>query len=664
MSLLTVVKASLSFTGKQIFDEIGFQVEPRDRIGLVGPNGSGKTTLLRLIIGEVSLDSGEVRVTKGGRVGYLPQDVQETLSGPLLQSVIESVPGRVQLENELRRADASLKDASRKHDQTRIAKKLAEIHQEINRLELEYPRHAAERILLGLGFVTSDFDRSVSSLSGGWKMRAALASLLYQKPDLLLLDEPTNHLDIPSVHWLEQFLQDFDGAMIIVSHDREFLNRQIHRTISFGPEGMRSYGGDYDFFVKASEEERKTLEANARKQEQKVKEAEKFIERFRAKASKARQAQSKIKLLKKMELVKTRRREKKTRFSFPDVPRSGGVVVSIKGMAKGFDEKPLYKDLNLTVLRGERIAIIGPNGCGKTTLLRMVAGEIEPDEGKISLGHAVSMGYFAQHQSDMLDLQKTVIQEVYQVVPDESIGFVRGVCGAFLFSGQDVDKAIGVLSGGERARVSLAKLLVKPGNLMVMDEPTNHLDISSSEALINALSEYNGTLLFVSHNQSFINRLATKIWDIRGGEIVEYPGNLAEYFYHIARTEEESANGSGQGDTHEEGGGNKASVKKGQDRKKEKRGKAEKRQLIYDTLKPILAEVERLEGRIAEFEVRQKELEKLLADPDIFSHKNRGVPLLSEYKALRKEHDELLLKWEQSQDKLEATRRRLGQADR
>lgn len=664
MSLLTVVKTSLSFTGKQIFNEIGFQVEPRDRIGLVGPNGSGKTTLLRLIIGDITPDSGEVRVAKGGRVGYLPQDVQETLSGPLLQSVIESVPGRVQLENELRRAEASLKDVSSKQDQTRAAKKLAEILQEINMLDLEYPRHAAERILSGLGFVTSDFDRSVSSLSGGWKMRAALASLLYQRPDLLLLDEPTNHLDIPSVHWLEQFLQDFDGAMILVSHDREFLNRQIHRIISFGPEGMRSYSGDYDFFVKASEEERKTLEANSRKQEQKIKQAEKFIERFRAKASKARQAHSKIKLLKKMELVKGFRREKTTHFSFPEVPRSGGVVISIKGMAKGFDEKPLYKGINLTVSRGERIAIIGANGCGKTTLLRMVAGEIEPDEGKISLGYSVSMGYFAQHHSDMLDLRKTVIQEVYKVVPDESIGFVRGVCGAFLFSGQDVDKAIGVLSGGEKARVSLAKLLVKPGNLMVMDEPTNHLDISSSEALINALSKYNGTLLFVSHNQSFIKRLATKIWDIRGGEIVEYPGNLTEYFCHIAGTEDEPANSSSREYTHEERRKNKASVRKAPDRKKEKRKKAEKRQLIYSTLKPLLTEVERLEGRIAEFEVRQKELEKLLADPDIFGDKNRGVPLLSEYKALWEEQDELLLKWEQGQDKLEMTRKKLGAGDR
>jgi ATP-binding cassette subfamily F protein 3 len=664
MSLITVVKASLSFSGKQIFNEIGFQVEPRGRIGLVGPNGSGKTTLLRLIMGEIFPDSGEVIVTKGIRIGYLPQDVQETLSGSLLQSVIESIPGRTELKNKLSRANISLKEASCKHDQTRAAEKLGQIHQKINRLDMEYPRHAAEKILLGLGFMISDFDRLVSSLSGGWKMRAALASLLYQRPDLLLLDEPTNHLDIPSVHWLEQFLQNFGGAMILVSHDRDFLNRQINRIIGFGPEEMRSYNGDYDFYLKAREEERRTLEANARKQELRVKGAEKFIERFRAKASKARQAQSKIKVLKKMELIKTHRKERVTHFSFPNVPRSGSVVVSIKGVSKGFGERPLYKDINLNVIRGGRTAIIGPNGCGKTTLLRMVAGEIEPDEGKISLGHAVCISYFAQHHSDMLCHQKTVIEEVHQVVPDESIGFVRGVCGAFLFSGQDVDKTTGVLSGGERARVSLAKLLVKPGNLMVMDEPTNHLDISSSEALIDALSEYNGTLLFVSHNQSFVNRLATKIWDIEGGEIIEYPGNLDEYFYHIARAKEESANGYSPGISHAKEVGKNASVKKGQDRKKEKKSKAEKRQRIYDTLKPILAEVDRLEGRIAELEVKQKKLEILLAEPDMFSGSNGAVTLIGEYKGLGKKLDELLLKWEQTQDKLETTRRELEVGNR
>jgi len=660
MSLLTVIKASLSFTGKQIFNEIGFQVGAKDRVGLVGPNGSGKTTLFRLIIGDITPDSGGVRLAKRSRVGYLPQDVQETLSGPLLQSVVESVPGRVQLKNELKRADASLKNVSCKPDQIKAAGNLAEILQEINRLDMKYPPHEAGKILSGLGFVTSDFGRPVSSMSGGWKMRAALASLLYQRHDLLLLDEPTNHLDIPAVHWLEQFLQDFDGAIILVSHDREFLNRQIKSIISLGHEGMRSYSGNYDFFVKASDEERKTLEAKSRKQEQRVKQAEKFIERFRAKASKARQAQSKIKLLKKMELVKGHSRIKTTRFSFPEVPRSGRIVVSINNMAKGFNENLLYKDINLTVSTGERVAIIGRNGCGKTTLLKMLAGETEPDEGKISLGHSVSMAYFAQHHSDMLDLQNTVIQEVRKAVPEKSIGFVRGVCGAFLFSGQDVDKSIDVLSGGEKARVSLAKLLVKPGNLMLMDEPTNHLDISSSEALINALSEYNGTLLFVSHNQSFIKNLATKIWDVREGKIIEYPGNLTEYFHHIAVMKNESAGSSAWNYTNEESGKNKILDKKEQDRKKDKRQKAERRQLVYNTLKPLLAEVKRLEGQIAVLELRQKDLEKLFGDPDIFSDKNRSVPLIREHKALREKQDKLLLKWEQNQDKLEITRKELG----
>ncbi len=656
MSLLNVIKVSLSFTGKPIFDEIGFQVEHRDRIGLVGPNGSGKTSLLRLIMGVVSPDSGDVRVAKGVRVGYLAQDVQETLSGPLLQSIFDSAPGRVQVIKELEHAEKSLKGMSSKKEQSRLAERLSEIHQKMSLIDLEYPRHSAEKILLGLGFEESDLSLPVSSLSGGWKMRAALASLLFQRPDLLLLDEPTNHLDIPSVHWIEQFLQDFNGAMILVSHDREFLNRQIRRTISFEPEGMRSYSGNYDFYLKAREEESRTLEARAKKQDQRVREAERFIERFRSKASKARQAQSKIKLLEKMELIKTYQREKITHFSFPEVPRSGRVVVSIKGVSKGFDGKSLYENFTMNVLRGERIAIIGPNGSGKTTLLKMVANEMEPDRGEISLGHGVSMGYFAQHHSDMLDNQKTVIEEVYHAVPDATVGFIRGVCGAFLFSGEDVDKAIGVLSGGEKARVSLAKLLVDPGNLMVMDEPTNHLDISSSEALISALSEYNGTLLFVSHNQSFVNRLATKIWDLKENEVVEYPGNLEEYYRDIDSDEDGFADSSAQ----DKDGAGQMPAKKSQDRKREKRQEAERRQLIYETLKPIRDELERLEVRIDGLETRKGEIEKTLADPDFFSDKNKSVPLLSEYHEAREELDDQLLKWEQNQEKLEAMERKLG----
>lgn len=664
MSLVTIMKVSLNFFERQIFNKIGLQVNPGDRIGLVGRNGSGKTTLLRIIKGEIIPESGEVRIAKRSRIGYLPQDVHEAVSGPLLQSILESIPGRAELENRLKKAEHALRTESNKQNQSKLGEQIAAIHQEINRLDLEFPRHEAEKILLGLGFETADFERPISSLSGGWKMRAALATLLYQKPDLLLLDEPTNHLDIPSVRWLVEFLQNFKGAMILVSHDREFLNKQINRVVSFETEGMRSYKGDYDFYLKAREEEVKSLEARAKNQEQKIRDAKRFIERFRSKATKARQAQSKLKLVQKMELIETFQKEKTIHFSFPEVARSGKEVVFIEGLSKRFGENILYDDLNLRALRGERIAIIGPNGCGKTTLLKVVAGEIEADKGKISLGHKVSVAYFAQHHSDLLNPKKTVVEEVYQVVPNASIGFVRAVCGAFLFSGSDVDKAIGVLSGGERARVSLAKLLVNPGNFMLMDEPTNHLDIESSETLIDALKGYTGTLLFVSHNQSFVNRLATKIWDIRGQGIVEYQGNLNEYYEHLLKTdstfgERDVSNTREPGSSMvREEDGNHSNKNKGA-RKREKRVRAEKRQLIYDTLKPIQDRLEDLEEKISELEARQGEVEKILADPDIFGDKERSVPLLTEYKDIRKELDKLLFKWEKDQDRLESAKMNL-----
>lgn len=657
MSLVTLIRISLNFFERQIFREIGLQVEPGDRIGLVGRNGSGKTTLLRIITGEITPDSGEVRIAKRSRIGYLPQDVHETISGPLLQAVLDSIPGRVELENDLKRAETSLRTKSDEQDQASLGKRIADIHQEINRLEQEFPRHQAEKILAGLGFETADFTRQVSSLSGGWKMRAALSTLLYQKPDLLLLDEPTNHLDIPSVRWLEEFLHNFKGAMILVSHDREFLNRQIRSIVSFETERMRSYNGNYDFYLKAREEEVRSLEAKARNQEQKIRDAQKFIERFRSKATKARQAQSKIKLVKKMDLVETHRKEKTIHFSFPEVARAGKEVVSIEGVSKRFDDNILYENLDLRVLRGEKIAIIGPNGCGKTTLLKLVACEIEPDRGKISLGHEVHFVYFAQHHSDLLNPQKTVVEEVYQVVPHASVGFVRSVCGAFLFSGNDVDKPIAVLSGGERARVSLAKLLVRPGNFMLMDEPTNHLDIESSETLINALAGYSGTLLFVSHNQSFVNRLATKIWDIRGRGIIEYPGNLNEYYDHLVKAEKTSPLLLKREENQN------FPKKKKPDRKKEKRERAEKRQIIYETLKPIQNHLERIEEKIGALESRQKQMEKMLADPDAFGDKEISVPLLTEYKDIREELDRLFTRWEAGNDKLESAKLKLGLRD-
>ncbi len=652
MSLVAAINVSLIFSRRTLFQDIGFQVEPGNRIGLVGPNGSGKTTLLRLLTGEISPHAGEIRVTEGTRVGYLRQDIHETLSGTILQSVVDSIPGRIQLRKEISRIEEAFKGTSQGDTkQEKLAVRLADVHEQMADLNRNYPSHGAEKILSGLGFKPDDFETPVSSLSGGWKMRAALASILYQNPDLLLLDEPTNHLDIPSVHWFEQFLQDYRGALVLVCHDREFLNRQINRVISLEPEGMRSYSGNYDFYVKARDEEQKILEAKAKNQELKVKEARKFIDRFQAKATKARQAQSKLKLLKKMELVQSHQKEKAIRFSFPKVSRSGRIVVNIDGLSKSFGQNTLYENLEMTVLRGERTAIIGPNGAGKTTLLRMLAGEVHPDNGRISLGHGVSMSYYAQHHSEMLDPKKTVIEEVYQVVPHESIGFVRGICGAFLFSGEDVDKPIGVLSGGEKARVCLAKILVKPGNFLVMDEPTNHLDIISSEILIDALTDFQGTLLFVSHNQSFVNRLATKIWDIEDGHVAFFPGRLDEYYEHLTAADTPAVPPE-DGSAAEAKEVQKSPAKTSKSRKELRREKAEKRQIMNAIIGPIQNELSKLEKRISELEKREKELEKILAEPDIVRDKEKYLPLLNEYTAGRDKLKTLMEKWEGKQEEL------------
>jgi ATP-binding cassette, subfamily F, member 3 len=658
MSLVSILNLSVVFVGRELFKNVNFSIEQGQKIGLVGPNGSGKTTILRLVIGDMQPDSGEIRIAKGTRIGYLPQDIYETLSGNLLPFILDSVPSRPRIRQEIERIEQDIKAGHEPEEQARLAAGLAELHQEMIDLDSRHPAHEAEKILLGLGFTPEDFEEPVSSLSGGWKMRAALAGLLYQGPDVLLMDEPTNHLDVPSVHWLEGYLKTFRGAMVLICHDREFLNRQTDRIISFEPEGMRFYNGNYDHYLKAREEEKKNLEARAKNQEQKVKEASRFIERFRAKSSKARQAQSKIKLLKKIELVETHKKQKAIRFSFPEVPRSGREIVSLQELSKAFGDKVLYKDLNLRVTKGERVAIIGPNGAGKTTLLRMVAGELSADRGTINLGHEVSMSYYAQHLSEMLDPNKTVLEEVYQVVPNANPTFVRGVCGAFLFSGADVEKPVAVLSGGEKARVCLAKILVKPGNFMVMDEPTNHLDIISSEILIDALTEFTGTLLFVSHNQSFVNRLATKIWDIQERNILEYPGTLLEYFHHLEVKEEHRDNLSRttKGDDGEVDPGTGA-----QKRKMIRKEKAQRRHLVTSALKPIQDKLKELEERIDGLERRKTELEKILVDPEVFKDKNKGVPLINEYGEIRKKLEDFMARWEHQQGELESAKKEVGE---
>ncbi|HTT72371.1 MAG TPA: ABC-F family ATP-binding cassette domain-containing protein, partial [Anaeromyxobacteraceae bacterium] len=552
MSLVTANGLSLAFGPKVLFAEAGFTVATGDRIGLIGANGSGKSSILRILAGEASADQGTLAWRRGARAGYLPQEVAAPGGGPLLETVLASVPGRGEVEARLAATEAALGEARSPEEQLELSQALADLHAELDHFEERHGRHLAERILGGLGFAQADLDRDLATFSGGWQMRAALAGILLQDPDLLLLDEPTNHLDVPALAWFDGFLRGTRKALLLVSHDREFLNRQIDRVLSLEPEGLRAYAGDYDAYLRQRAEEREQQRSKARRVEARRAELQGFIDRFGAKATKARQAQSRQKMLDRLEEVALYEERATLSFSFAPAPRSGREVLKLEGVSKAFGERAVYRDLSAQVLRGERIAVIGPNGAGKTTLLRLVAGELAPDAGAVKLGHGVLPGYYAQHhvlpergplaapagavldpgRYAALDPRATILEALWSVVPEVGEAFVRSVAGGFLFSGGDVDKPIGVLSGGERARVALARILLLRSNFLLLDEPTNHLDLASSEALIEALKGYAGTMLFVSHNRSFLNGLATRIWEVKDGGLVDQPGNLDDWLYH------------------------------------------------------------------------------------------------------------------------------------
>ncbi|NRD68682.1 ABC-F family ATP-binding cassette domain-containing protein, partial [Corallococcus exiguus] len=500
--------------------------------GLVGANGTGKSSLMKIIAGASLPDGGTVQYSRRARAGYLPQEIAGLPEGTVVEAVMSTVPGRDSLEVRLKDTEAALAGSSDEEEQLELAQTLADLHAELDDFENRYGRHHAERILKGLGFKDADLSKPTQALSGGWRMRAALAGLLLQDPDLLLLDEPTNHLDVPTLAWFDGFLRRSNKAMVLISHDRDFLNRQINRVVSLEMEGVREYAGNYEDYKRQRAEEMVLLQARAEKVEQRRAELQGFIDRFGAKATKAKQAQSRAKMLAKLEKVQVLEERQTMKFRFPEVERSGRDVVLMEDITKRYGALTVYDGLNARLERGQRIAVVGANGAGKTTLLKMVAGELAPDSGKVTLGHNVVVGYYAQHHADKLDRRNTIIEEVRPLAADKPESYVRGVLGAFLFSGDDVEKPIGVLSGGERARVALAKLLLIPSNFLLMDEPTNHLDLDSSEMLIEALKLYGGTLLFVSHNRSFINNLCTHVWEVADGKLTSHAGNLDEYLYH------------------------------------------------------------------------------------------------------------------------------------
>jgi ATP-binding cassette subfamily F protein 3 len=526
--LLRLDAVGRSLGARTLFRDVAFAVYAGDRIGVVGPNGAGKTTLLRIAAGEEAPDGGRVIRGRDVRVGMLRQEIDPRTARSVREEV-SSVLGHLdELEREIARLEAEMARCG--HDGLEVSEDLAHRYDRA-RSGFEFGGGFAraarvERVLGGLGFAEAARGRPLSSFSGGWLMRVELAKLLLSAPDVLLLDEPTNHLDLPSIAWFEETLQEYKGAALIVSHDRTFLRRHATRVAELENARFTVWEGGYDRFLTQKEERRLQLEAEARSQGRKIAETERFIERFRYKASKARQVQSRVKSLAKLERVETAPESRRSmRLRIPAPARAGDVVLRLEGVHKRYGETLVYRGVDFLLRRGDRVALAGPNGAGKSTLLRIAAGALGFDAGTRTLGHNVTVAAYAQHQLETLDASRSVLAELESVAGVEDVPRLRGHLGAFLFSGDDVQKKVSVLSGGEKARLALAKMLLRPANFLVLDEPTNHLDVAACEVLEEALSDYQGTLLFISHDRAFINALATRVVEVRDGVLRDHAGN-------------------------------------------------------------------------------------------------------------------------------------------
>jgi len=521
--------------GKQIlFVDASFQLNPGDKVGLVGPNGAGKTTLFRMITGEESPDDGEVSVPKKLTIGYFRQDVEEMSGRSVIDEAIAG-SGRVgDLHHELEELNNAMADPDRAGEMDKILDRFGHVQEEYEHLGGYALESQAREVLHGLGFADDQIDGDVGALSGGWKMRVAMARVLLGRPDVLLMDEPTNHLDIESIIWLEDFLKTMTSSLLMTSHDRDFMNRIVSKIAEIDGGEITVYSGNYDFY----ERERAIREANkeaayARQQAMLAKE-QRFIDRFKAQAAKAPQVQSRIKALDKIEKLEPPKKRKVVDFDFRQPSRSGEQVAVIEDVHKAYGTRVVYDGLNLTIRRGERWCVMGRNGAGKSTLLKMIAGALQPDTGKVEVGASVKMGYFAQQALDLLNPDLTVWEQIEKDFPHESTGMLRNLLGAFQFSGDDVEKKIRALSGGEKTRLVMARMLLDPPNFLVLDEPTNHLDLATKEMLVKALGDFEGTMLFVSHDRAFLRGLSNRVLELGGESGVDaephaYPGSYVEY---------------------------------------------------------------------------------------------------------------------------------------
>jgi ATPase subunit of ABC transporter with duplicated ATPase domains len=515
--------------GKQlIFVEASFQLNPGEKAGLVGPNGAGKTTLFRMIVGEESPDDGEVSVPKKMTIGYFRQDIEEMSGRSVLDESIAGSGRLGDLHHELEHLQNAMGDPDKADEMDAILERFGHVQEEYSHLGGYELEARAREVLHGLGFEDDRIDGDVGLLSGGWKMRVAMAKVLLGRPDVLLMDEPTNHLDIESIIWLEGFLKSYPGSLLMTSHDREFMNRVITKIVEIDDGELNTYSGNYDFYDRERALRETNREAAYARQQAKLAKEQRFIDRFAAHAAKAAQVQSRVKALDKIEKLEPPKQRRTVRFDFRTPPRSGDDVAMLKGVSKSYGKRTVYDGFDFMVRRGERWCVMGKNGAGKSTLLKMVAGALEPDSGSVRLGASLKVGYFSQQAFDLLDANLTVWEQIQNDFPLESIGTLRSLLGAFHFSGDDVEKKVRSLSGGERSRLVLARMLLDPPNFLILDEPTNHLDLATKEMLVEALKDFDGTMLFVSHDRMFLRGLSNRVLELDGSTRV-FGGSYVEY---------------------------------------------------------------------------------------------------------------------------------------
>ncbi len=650
--MLTINNLDIRYGNRHLFNNVSARINNNDRIGLVGVNGAGKSTLLKIISGITETDPGIVNRPKRFSVSYLPQEATALDTGrTIYQEAENAFAEALVLQQGLDEVNRQLAAVNPQNSEfSNLVKLQEELQHRLERIDIFRVQSEIEKILMGLGFSLDDFDRPSSSLSGGWLMRLMLAKLLLANPDLLLLDEPTNHLDLDSLTWLENFLLTYEGGLVIISHDRTFLDQVTSITWELSLGRLTAFKGNYSKYVADKEIRLQVERAAYANQQAQIRQTMRFVQRFRAKSTKAKQVQSRLKQLSRMERIELAETEHEVTFHFPPAAPSGRLALEVKTLAKSYEDKPVFQDISFQLQRGDKMAVVGVNGAGKSTLMRILAGLEEHDTGQVKLGHNVKISYFGQHQAQELAPSLTALQTLSAVAGDMTVTEVRSLLGAFLFRGEEVDKKVQVLSGGEKSRLALAKMIVQPANLLILDEPTNHLDMSSQEVLQKAMAQYDGTIIIVSHNRHFVNVFINKVLEIKNGRAVLYEGNIEDYLYKLKKI-------SAISPAREQGKIEQAEVANDQPLKQKSKAvrqeQAKIRQEKGRVLKPLKKKATQVEEEIEKLETRKKELEQLMADPQLYQDQDKFAASGREYNSLERKLERLYMLWEEVQAKIE-----------